>query len=1145
MHVPLRVMSFRMLKYATAVVAAFLPGVTAYGQSDVLALSSGSTSPGGTVSLNLSLTSPSGYQPAGLQWTLTYPPSNITNITAADGTAATAANKAIFCAGGAGSYTCLLTGLNPDIVQNGVVAVLTMTMSANATNSTIGVANVVSTSTTGLSIPATATGGTITTGGPLSLTQLSCSPNSLGSLASAACTVTLSGAAPLGGVNIVLGDNSAALSVPPFVTVPAGNSSANFTASTGVIGANQTATVTATLNGLSQNFSISLVASAALSSLVCNPGSIASGNSSSCTVGLNQAAPAGGASVSLSSNNGALSVPGSVSVPAGSSSAAFTAGAGTILTSQTATVTATLNSASQTATLNLMAPTLVSAIACNPSSLVSGGFSTCTITLNQAAPSGGVAVALSSNNAALTVPASVNASAGAGTVAFTASAGAIAANQTAVVTATLNGASQSASISLTASVVLSAVACNPTTLASGASSACTVTLSQPAPAGGTTVSLSSNNTNLSVPASVNVSAGASTGNFTATAGSIPTSQTAAITAAWNGATQTVSISLAPSVLLSSLICSPTALLSESPATCTATLNQAAPAGGVTLALSTSSAFLATPASVAVAAGSSSVTFTATAGTIAAQWQRATLTASLNGASEQVSFILASKLTISAFGCTPSSLSSGGSGSCALTLGRNTAQLAGLTITLAVSNPLLTVPASVVVPTWSKTATFTVTAGSIPSNQTAIITATVSDISQTASVSLVAGAPALTTLYSFGANNDGANPQARVVIGQNGVLYGATQGGGGTLFELAPPAAAGEPWTEQTLLAFGADNVSASSRPVGDLLYCNGVLFGTTYDGGTSLRGSAVAIIPSSGGAWTVADLHDFVGGAQPADGSGPRAGLVLSAQGTLYGTTRQGGLYSLTGATGPNSAGSGTVFYLKPPPGGNGAWSEGLLYNFSGGSDGGDPEAPVVIDAHGNLYGVAYNGGAGYGTVFELSPPAANGAGWTFNLIHTFYETDGANPRAGLILDASGALYGTTVNGGTAGMGTVFQLTPPAATGGEWTETVLYNFTGQNGDGANPQAGLVFGMSGRLYGVTPSGGSNSCLPAGCGTLFELIPPAAPGGAWTGAVLHVFTGQNGDGANPQAGLVMDNHGALYGTTLNGGTAGKGTVFKLTP
>ena len=1231
-----------MLKYATVVVAVFVSGGAAFGQSDTLALSSASTSPGGTVSLNLSLTSTAGSQPAGVEWTLTYPPSNIVGIVATAGAAATSADKSIFCAGSPGSYTCLLTALNTNIIQNGVIAVVNVTISASATSTTIGVTNAVSTSTTGAPIPTTATGGTITSAAPLSLTSLSCNPSQLSSLASSTCTVSLSGPAPTGGVVIVLGDNSTVLTVPSFVTVPVGNSSATFAASSGAVAANQAATVTATFNGASQSFSISLVVSTALSSLTCSPGSLPSGSSSSCTVALNQAAPQGGATVPLASNNTALTVPAAVSVPAGNSSANFTAGAGTIPANQTATVTATLNGASQTATLNLMAPMLVSTLACNPTSLPSGSFSTCIVTLNQVAPAGGTTVSLSSNNAALAVPSSVGAPAGANTATFTAAAGNITANQTAAITATLNGASQSASISLVSPVAMSSLACNPTTLASGSPSTCTVTLSQAAPSGGTTVSLSSNNTALSVPssvnvyagastaafsatagtvtanqtanitatlngtsqtvsislvspvvvsvlacspttlasaspstctvtlsqvassggasvslssnntaltvaASVNVAAGASTATFTATAGTVTANQTAVITATLNGASQSVSISLVTAAVLSSMACNPSALVSGSPAACTVTLNQAAPSGGATVLLSSNSTALGAPASVAIAAGSFSAAFTATAGTIAAGSQRAILTATLNSSSQQVNFVLASELTISSFGCTPSSLASGESSSCTITLNRNTVQTAGLTVTLTDSSSLLTVPASVVVPNRSKTATFAATAGTIPSNQTATITATISGGSQTANLNLTAGTPALTTLYSFAGGSDGANPQAGVVVGANGALYGTTladnPGKAGTLFELTPPSVTGKAWNEQILVTFPASKATGG-RPAGDLLFYNGALVDTTYNGGVSSHGSAVAMRPSTSGPWTVSDLHDFVGGAQPGDGSEPQAGMVLSAQGTLYGTTQQGGLYSRGTFAGP-----GTVFYLAPPATPDGSWSEGLLHNFSGGSDGADPEAPLVMDVRGHLYGTAYSGGSGDGTVFELTPPAAANAGWTFNVIHTFFNSDGANPRAGLILDASGALYGTTVNGGLTGMGTVFQLKPPAATGEEWTVTVLYNFTGADGDGANPQSSLALDGNGRLYGPTPFGGSGACTnpnaPSGCGTLFELTPPATPGGTWSEMVLHSFTGQNGDGANPQSGLVFDRNGRLYGTTSKGGKAGKGTVFTLTP
>ncbi|MBV8736337.1 MAG: hypothetical protein JO007_03580 [Alphaproteobacteria bacterium] len=162
------------------------------------------------------------------------------------------------------------------------------------------------------------------------------------------------------------------------------------------------------------------------------------------------------------------------------------------------------------------------------------------------------------------------------------------------------------------------------------------------------------------------------------------------------------------------------------------------------------------------------------------------------------------------------------------------------------------------------------------------------------------------------------------------------------------------------------------------------------------------------------------------------------------------------------------------------------------------------------------------------------------NTLHTFGigSGDGQLPYGDLISDASGALYGTTANGGANGAGTVFKLAPPAIAGGSWTETILYSFTGTLGDGAQPSAGLISDTSGALYGTTTGGGSGS------GTVFVLTPPAASGGSWTETVLYSFTGGS-DGGSPNAALLSDASGALYGTTENGGSNNSGTAFKLVP
>ena len=142
----------------------------------------------------------------------------------------------------------------------------------------------------------------------------------------------------------------------------------------------------------------------------------------------------------------------------------------------------------------------------------------------------------------------------------------------------------------------------------------------------------------------------------------------------------------------------------------------------------------------------------------------------------------------------------------------------------------------------------------------------------------------------------------------------------------------------------------------------------------------------------------------------------------------------------------------------------------------------------------------------------------------------------GTISDATGALYGTTANGGVdQNYGTAFKLTPPATPGGAWTQTVLYKFTG--GDGANPYAGLIADASGALYGAASGGG-----PYNAGTVFKLTPPAAPGEAWSESVLYGFTGGS-DGGFPLAALMSDDSGALYDTANGGGTYSDGTVFRL--
>ncbi|MGA3093625.1 MAG: choice-of-anchor tandem repeat GloVer-containing protein [Terriglobales bacterium] len=364
----------------------------------------------------------------------------------------------------------------------------------------------------------------------------------------------------------------------------------------------------------------------------------------------------------------------------------------------------------------------------------------------------------------------------------------------------------------------------------------------------------------------------------------------------------------------------------------------------------------------------------------------------------------------------------------------------------------------------------------------------------------------TVLYNFGGSGDGAYPQASLVFGIRGNLYGTTAGGGvyggpygyGTVFAVTPSG------TEAMLYSLGANGTDGHNPEGGLLRDTKGNLYGTTWDGGVYgsyySGGTVFALTPS--GAETT--LYSFDGNGT--DGSNPQSGLIRDKQGNLYGTTAGGGVY-----------GGGTVFELTP------SGAETILWNFGNGTDGNYSVAGLIVDKNGNLYGTTTRGGAnGVGTVFKLTPSGAETILWNFG-----NGTDGYWPYAGLIRDKKGNVYGTTGSGGAYGYGTVFALTQKG------TETILWNF-GSGTDGKYPYGGLVFDKKGNLYGTTGAGGAY-----GDGTVFELTPSR------TETILHDFNWDGTDGYGPSAGLVFDKKGNLYGTTFRGGVYDKGTVFKVAP
>jgi uncharacterized repeat protein (TIGR03803 family) len=294
---------------------------------------------------------------------------------------------------------------------------------------------------------------------------------------------------------------------------------------------------------------------------------------------------------------------------------------------------------------------------------------------------------------------------------------------------------------------------------------------------------------------------------------------------------------------------------------------------------------------------------------------------------------------------------------------------------------------------------------------------------------------------------------------------------------------------------------------------DGAVYGTTQYGGAYNYGTVFELLPTG----KESLLHEFTGGA---DGGGPESGLVADGQGNLYGTTLFDG-----------PAGAGTLYKIAPDG------SETVLHGFAGGSDGGNPFGRPLIDSKGNLFGTTTEGGGihcgdyGCGTVYKVTPSGEE------KILYSFLGSDegngdGESPEDSLIQDKAGNLYGTTIEGGVAGWGTVFMVSPKGQ------ETVLHRFSPST-DGGLPVGGLVTDKAGNMYGTTACCGANNG-----GVVFKVTPEGSF------SVVHAFAGGS-DGMAPY-GLTIDGKGDLYGTTVEGGgtdsvcpNEGCGTIFKIAP
>ena len=382
------------------------------------------------------------------------------------------------------------------------------------------------------------------------LSALTCGSGSMTGTGTDSCTVTLNAAATTGGLAVSLASNNSAVIVPASATVAAGSTTGSFTASVSAVSSAQTVTLTASANSVAKAFTLQLGASgAALSTLTCASGSMTGAGTDRCTVKLNAAAPSGGMAVSLASNNSAVTVPASVTVAAKSKSASFTATVSSVSNAQTVTLTASAKGVGETFALQLgTSVPVLSALTCVSGSMTGAGSDSCTATLNAAAPSGGFAVSLASNNTAVVVPASVSVAAGATTASFTATVSSVSTAQTVTLTANANSVAETFALQLGTSVpVLNALTCVSGSMTGAGTDSCTATLNAAAPSGGFAVSLASNNTAVTVPASVTAAAGSTTASFTATVSSVSTAQTVTLTANANSVAKTFALQLGTGV----------------------------------------------------------------------------------------------------------------------------------------------------------------------------------------------------------------------------------------------------------------------------------------------------------------------------------------------------------------------------------------------------------------------------------------------------------------------------------------------------------------------------------------------------------------------------------------------------------------------
>jgi len=560
------------------------------------------------------MSSTTGTSPAAAEWTLNYPGVDFSSATVTAGPVAVASSKLVSCSAGMGSATCVLWGDNELTIANGVAAFVSLAISGFTTDTTsqVQISSDMAASSDAFPFASSATGGTVTIVQPAELNGFTCSPSSLTPPAVSTCTVDLNAAAPSGGASVGVSASLPDVSLPAAITIAQGLTSGAFTVTPLTVTTATATNLTVSYLGATEGFGLTVnPPPIALTGISVTPGAIFSGQTASGAVTISQPAGAGGVTVALSSSSPAALVPASVTVLPGATTAAFTATAGTVAAITPLVITGAYAGVNATAnlTINPIVPTGVSV---NPSAILSGQTASGTVTISAPATGGGMAIALSSSNAAASVPAWVTVAQGATSASFTATAGTVTTATSVALTASSGGVNMGANLTVNP-IVPTSLSVSPNVTFSGQTALGTVAIAAAAPFGGITVALSSSSSAASVPSSVTVPQGATTASFTVTTGSVTTATQVVLMASYAGASVTASLTVNPPITLSGLSLNPDWLSGGQTAAGTVMISAPAGIGGIVVTLASSNNAAATvPSSVTILQGSATGSFTVTA-----------------------------------------------------------------------------------------------------------------------------------------------------------------------------------------------------------------------------------------------------------------------------------------------------------------------------------------------------------------------------------------------------------------------------------------------------------------------------------------------------------------------------------------------------